>query len=163
DYLRNLGEEGIRHARNKPFSDAACAEFLLQFGGVLALLPPPPARVLDAGCGTGWTSRFLARRGYDGVGLDISPDMVLQADQARAEEGLDNVRFVVGDYEAVPFAGEFDAALFYDALHHAEDEDAAVRMVHRALRPGGVCVASEPGHGHASSQVARQAVEQHGV
>jgi hypothetical protein len=53
--------------------------------------------------------------------------------------------------------------VFFDSLHHAIDERMALRMVHQALRPGGVCVTSEPGTGHAASDVARTARETYSV
>jgi SAM-dependent methyltransferase len=43
---------------------------------------PPPARVLDAGCGTGRVAARLAERGYDVVGVDVDPAML---DVARAD------------------------------------------------------------------------------
>jgi SAM-dependent methyltransferase len=164
DYLRNLPEEGVRHAVRKPFSDADCARYLQEIGVVLALLPPPPARLLDVGCGTGWTTLFFARRGYHVVGLDISEDMIYQANLLAEQEKLDNVTFLVADFEVIDlFDAEFDAAVFYDALHHAVNEDGALRMVHQALKPGGVCIASEPGAGHAQSADAREAVRKYNV
>ena len=48
----------------------------------------------------------------------------------------------------MPYREEFDAALFYDALHHAENERAALAATYEALRPGGVCITVEPGEGH---------------
>src|SRR5262249_40316386 len=63
----------------------------------------------------------------------------------------------------LPFACEFDSAVFYDSLHHAVDESAALRGAYRALRPGGVCVTSEPGAGHECSPEAREAVARYGV
>ena len=122
DYLRSIGDAGRRFTINKPFSDPNCAGHLLELGAILTLLPPPPARLLDVGCGTGWTSRLFARRGYDVVGVDISPDMVAQA---RRDSILDNLRFLVGDYEEMQFDEAFDAAVFYDSLHHALDETQA--------------------------------------
>lgn len=162
-YYAKIGEERQRHARQKPFSDPECGRLLMEFGAVLCLLPPAPARVLDLGCGTGWTSTFLARSGYEVVGLDISADMVAAAEAERARLGLDNLRFVAGDYEAAGFDSEFDAALFFDSLHHAEDEVAALRVAFKALRPGGVCVTSEPGVGHAETDHAVEAKETFGV
>jgi SAM-dependent methyltransferase len=163
DYLRQIGREGIEHAMNKPFSDHHCASNLMQLGALMALLPPPPARLLDLGCGVGWTSVFFARRGYDVVGVDISPDMILHANLAKGKYQVTNVEFVVADYEAMPFANAFDCAVFYDSLHHAIDEFEAVRMVHRALRPGGVCLTSEPGAGHAMNPSVAAIARQYNV
>jgi len=163
DYLKNIGEAGAEHAANKPFSDADCGVYLVQIGVVMSLLPPPPAKLLDLGCGTGWTSRFLARHGYEVTGVDISQDMIACAERMRREENVGNLRFLVHDFELPGFAGEFDCALFFSALHHTEDEEAALRGVHRALKPGGVCLVYEPGTGHAAAPASRDAVERYGV
>ncbi|MCC6416695.1 MAG: class I SAM-dependent methyltransferase [Gemmataceae bacterium] len=163
DYLRNLDEAGVLHAVHKPFSDPGRARYLAEVAAVFALLPPPPARLLDLGCGTGWTSVFFARAGYDVLGVDIAPDMVVHARANGSRAGLDRLHFLVCDYEDLPFDGEFDGAVFYDALHHAVDEAAALRGAYQALRPGGVCVTSEPGEGHHQSPEARAAVARYNV
>ena len=163
DYLTKGGPDFIRHAKYKPFSDINCAGYLMEFGGLMALLPPPPARVLDLGCGTGWTSRFLAKTGYETVAIDISPEMIFHAEEMRQQDKLDNLSFVVADYEDLQFLEEFDAVVFYDSLHHAVDEELALRKAYQALRPGGVCLASEPGEGHSLSEAAVRAVERFDV
>lgn len=53
--------------------------------------------------------------------------------------------------------------LFYDALHHSEGERAALKTAHRALKPGGVVFAFEPGAGHHRSRGAREAIATYGV
>ena len=163
NYMRNLGEGGRRHAINKPFSDPHCPNYLVELGAIFALLPPPPLRLLDVGCGTGWTSRFFARRGYDVLGVDICPDMIEAAQEVSEREELPNIQFRVCDYENTDRQGEFDIAIFYDALHHAVDEEAALRMAYQALKPGGICVTSEPGRGHANSPHSQQAIARFGV
>jgi SAM-dependent methyltransferase len=163
DYLRQIGEEGVEHAVNKPFSDRYCAGNLMQIGALMALLPPPPARLLDVGCGTGWTSVFFARHGYEVVGVDISPDMIFHANRIKEKDKIANLEFAVADYEALSFSNAFDCAVFYDSLHHAVDEVEAVRMVHRALRPGGVCLTSEPGKGHAANEAVAAATKRYNV
>jgi SAM-dependent methyltransferase len=59
---------------------------------LLGVLPGPPARVADLGCGTGTLSRLLVDEGYTVDGLDVSPEMV-----RRAREKVPEATFVVGD------------------------------------------------------------------
>ncbi|WP_440222454.1 class I SAM-dependent methyltransferase [Dokdonella sp. MW10] len=163
DYVARIGEGGAAHAQGKPFSDADCGRMLADLGGVFMVLPPAPARLLDLGCGSGWTSVFFARRGYDVTGQDIAPDMIALAEANRAAAGVDNLAFTVCDYESLGFTDTFDAAVFYDALHHAEDPHAALAGVYKALKPGGVLVTIEPGVGHAEAEHSRIAVDMFGV
>jgi 2-polyprenyl-3-methyl-5-hydroxy-6-metoxy-1,4-benzoquinol methylase len=163
EYLEKIGEAGLRHAENKPFADDFCAEYLIDFGAALTWMPPPPAAVLDLGCGPGWTSRFLARRGYEVLGLDISEAMVGLARRLAEAEGVSNLRFEVGDYEAATRRETFDVVLFFDALHHAENEGTALAAAHGALKPGGLCIAVEPGKGHGRAAASVEAREKYGV
>ena len=162
-YVQRIGEAGAAHARGKPFTDTGCGGMLVDLGALYMVLPAPPGRLLDLGCGAGWTSVFHARRGYDVVGQDIAPDMIALAERNRIESGLPNLRFVASDYESLGFAGEFDCAVFYDALHHAEDPQAALASVARALKPGGRLVTIEPGAGHAAAEHSLNAVREYGV
>jgi SAM-dependent methyltransferase len=147
-YYDRIGEAGRRHAVGKPFSDADCGLYLLRAGALFALLPPPPARVLDCGCGTGWLSYFLAQRGYEVVGTDVSPDAIALAKANPVFAAGARPQFVIGDSESLAFDSEFDAVVFFDSLHHALDETAALRSAYRALKTGGLVVALEPGRGH---------------
>lgn len=163
EYLRAIGEPGLAHAMGKPFTDAGCAQMLVDIGIVMHLLPAPPASLLDLGCGTGWTSLFFARRGYDVTGQDIAPDMIAAAQSQPGRQELANLRFIVSDYESLSCEAQFDCAVFFDSLHHAVDERAALASAHRALRPGGVLVTHEPGEGHAESPSTKAAAQRYGV
>jgi len=163
-FYDQMGKDaGMRFALDKPFSHENCSRYLVDLGRVMCLLPEPPARVLDLGIGPGWTSVFLAKRGYHVVGQDICPGAIELAEKFRDRYEADSATFVVQDYESMPFEKEFDAALFYDALHHAEDERAALAAVYRALKPGGVCVTVEPGMGHSNSAPTLEAIATYGV
>jgi len=163
EYLRRLGEDGLRHSLEKPFSDMACGANLMQMGAILSLLPPPPSRILDVGCGTGWTSLMLAKRGHNVVGVDICEDAIQYANMSKRDAGLSNVRFLAADYEEMNFEHDFDGALFYDSLHHAVDHEAALRRVCACLRMGGTCITSEPGTGHKDSPDSQEAMRKYGV
>jgi SAM-dependent methyltransferase len=159
-YYDKIGEAGIQFAVNKPFSDPECDLLLMQVAAVMALLPPAPARILDAGCGTGWLSRMFARRGYACTGIDVCPRAVELAEQQPPIPGT-APRFLVQSVETMPFCEAFDAVVFFDALHHSIDESEAIRGAFRALRPGGICITSEPGLGHA--EISKHVVQQYGV
>jgi ubiquinone/menaquinone biosynthesis C-methylase UbiE len=163
EYLDRLGPEGLYHARGKPFSDPDCGRYLMEMGVLLSLLPPPPGRLLDLGCGTGWTSYLFARRGYEVVGQDLAPSMIACALQNKHDAGLDNLEFITSDYESLYFDDLFDCAVFYDSLHHAVDEKAALQSAYRSLRDGGVCVTAEPGVGHSKSRDSIDHMQRFGV
>jgi SAM-dependent methyltransferase len=163
DYLRSIGAEGAQGAFDKPFSHFTCSKNLVDIGLIMSVLPPPPGRLLDLGCGTGWTSAFFARRGYAVTGQDIAPDMIEYAERNKLRYQAEHLDFVVCDYESLAITQPFDCAVFYDSLHHAVDERAALASVYRALRPGGILVTHEPGEGHSTSDDARRAMELYGV
>jgi SAM-dependent methyltransferase len=71
--------------------------------------------------------------------------------------------FIVSDYESLGMEEQFDCAVFYDSLHHAVDENTALKGVYRALKPGGVCITVEPGKGHHLSRDSQNAIVAYGV
>lgn len=159
-YYEHLTPCQIEYAVGKPFSSPLRGSYLIDIGEVLALLPPPPARLLDLGCGTGWTSALFARCGYEVLGIDLSPRAIELASSAH---GSGNPRFVVGDFEKMAYRGAFDCAVSYDSLHHSSDEEKTIGCVYRALVPGGVYVLCETGCGHSRTPFTVQVMETHGV
>lgn len=148
-YLQQIGEEGRQHSVNKPFSDDETPRFFLDMGVIFSLLPKPPARVLDCGCGTGWLSYFLARKGYEVIGQDCSADAIAlaKANPMFLKTG-GAVDFVCSDFEGLNYNNEFDAIIFYASLHHSQEEDKAIQCAYNALKSGGIFIAIEPGSGH---------------
>jgi SAM-dependent methyltransferase len=94
-------------------------------------------RVLDAGCGAGDLALEVARDAAEVVGFDLSLESI-KLMSARAERlGVKSPAGLVAVMEHFPFPdGAFDAVVGKSILHHV-DVAAAMREVHRVLRPGG--------------------------
>jgi SAM-dependent methyltransferase len=101
-------------------------------------LPPPPARLLEAGCGDGSLTRRLASQGYDAVGIDPS-----------APPGE---RLIVSSLEDFRAEARFDAAVAIRSLHHVGDLGAAIDSLRAALRPAGRLVLYEFAVEHVDDQ-----------
>ena len=103
-------------------------------------------RVLDAGCGVGGSSIWLARhRGVRVTGVTLVQHQAETARRAAREAGLaSRVDFLVTDYTATPFlAATFDVVLAIETLCHAPEKRAFYQEVARLLRPGGRVVIAE--------------------
>jgi 2-polyprenyl-3-methyl-5-hydroxy-6-metoxy-1,4-benzoquinol methylase len=107
-------------------------EAALKHGGA------PRPRVLDVGCATGALLEKLRDRGWDCVGVELSP----AADYARHERGLD-VRGESLEESRFPPA-RFDLVLASHLIEHLNDPAAFVREVFRLLAPGGYFLATTP-------------------
>ena len=93
----------------------------------------PGDRVLDACCGTGDLALEAQAAGGLVTGVDFSDRML-----ERARRKSDDVEWVRGDLLRLPFAdGAFDAATVGFGVRNVEDLDAALRELHRILKPGG--------------------------
>jgi ubiquinone/menaquinone biosynthesis C-methylase UbiE len=107
------------------------------------LVPAGPARLLDAGCGTGGLSLLLRSTDprWNITGLDFSS---LACELARARTGMDVVQ---GSIMGMPFADEsFDGVLACDVLSQVDDDALAVRECARCVRPGGPVIANVPAY-----------------
>jgi SAM-dependent methyltransferase len=103
--------------------------------------------VLDAGCGVGYGTAFLAERARRVVGVDRSEEAIAYA---RRRYMRPNVEFEVADLLELPAAAEaFDAVCCFETIEHLPDQDAFLEEVRRVLRPGGAFLVSTPRAGTA--------------
>lgn len=127
---------------NPYFEAVAGAEALLDRAGIRSGM-----RVLDAGCGPGRVTLPTALRvGPSGrvIALDIQPRMLQKLENRIKSQSLTNVELLLaglGDSK-LP-ATEFDVALLVTVLGEIPDKVAALREIHRSLRPGGVLSVTE--------------------
>jgi SAM-dependent methyltransferase len=132
------GPEGAHWAEYADHYERVAAEL---WGAFLATVPVGEGdSVLDIGCGTGKSTRTVARLAARGsvLGVDLSSQMLQRARAAVAEAGLDNVAFEQADAQVHPFDAEsFDLAISSFGAMFFDDPVAAFGNVRRALRPGG--------------------------
>jgi SAM-dependent methyltransferase len=100
----------------------------------------PPDRALDLGCGSGTNCIYLARHGWEVVGVDFSVLAVYQARRKARRAGVD-CQFYRGDVTDLAFlADPFDLALDIGCLHSLPPEgwERYAAEVARLVRPGGL-------------------------
>jgi SAM-dependent methyltransferase len=122
-----------QHRPRSPFVMAAWTAALSQ------LLPPPPARVLDCGAGTGFLSLIAARLGHRVTALDLSTAMLEHLRRANSAEGLD-IQIVEG--RADQPTGEFDTVMERHLLWTLPDPEGSLRAW-RGAAPDGTLVLVE--------------------
>jgi SAM-dependent methyltransferase len=98
---------------------------------------PPPARILDVGCGNG-DFLFAAKEiGYAALGIDVSAAAVARVQR----RGLDAIR---GSLPEAPVERGFDFVTAWDVIEHVNDPQAFVRRSQELLTPGGYLVLKTP-------------------
>ncbi len=100
-----------------------------------------PRRILDLGAGTGHCTRALAVRypKAEITALDLAPAMVSTTRRSFSWLQRRRHRFVCGDAERLPLAGErFDLVLSNLTLQWVSDLERTFTELHRVLRPGGL-------------------------
>ncbi|MEV0201221.1 class I SAM-dependent methyltransferase [Nonomuraea sp. NPDC050691] len=104
------------------------------------VLPPPPARVLDVGGGTGVHAEWLTADGYH---VDLLDPVPLHVERASR---LTGVTARLGDARHLPVPDESaDAVLLLGPLYHLPERADRVRALaeaRRAVRPGGLVAAA---------------------
>ena len=98
----------------------------------------PPGRAIDLGCGTGTNVVYMARHGWDAVGIDFVGRAIAKARRRARDAGV-SCTFVVGDVAAFALPGPFDLALDIGCLHSVPETARApyAAGLARAARAGG--------------------------
>ncbi|MEI9937226.1 MAG: bifunctional glycosyltransferase/class I SAM-dependent methyltransferase [Pseudomonadota bacterium] len=136
-----LHELGLRHHAEYEVPPA----YTLKRSGLsshtqlLALVGPPPRRVLDVGCGQGELGHLLKQKGHYVFGVDWQPpkfelDGFLEAD--------------IGQGLPSSITEKFDVVLLADVLEHMPDSLRLLEEVKQRLNPGGSVLVSLPNAVH---------------
>jgi cyclopropane fatty-acyl-phospholipid synthase-like methyltransferase len=103
-----------------------------------------PGRALDLGCGTGTNVIYLARHGFEAVGVDISSRAIAQARRKIEQAKLHGrARVTVGDVtrlEVLLIAGPFDLALDMGCFHNLDvpGRERYIAGLSGRIKPGGL-------------------------
>ena len=98
---------------------------------------PPPAGLLEIGCGTGNVSSFLAGKGYSVLGCEYYQEAI-----KRAWPGF---QLIQADAEKLPFdADRFDVAGLFDVIEHFHDDLAVLKEAARVVKKNGILILTVP-------------------
>jgi ubiquinone/menaquinone biosynthesis C-methylase UbiE len=94
-------------------------------------------RVLEVGCGNGYTLGKYAQAGAEVYGIDVT-ETAVDISRKRFEYQRLKGDFIVGNAEDLPYENNFfDCICSMGVLHHVPDTEKAVSEIYRCLRPGG--------------------------
>ncbi|RZS89538.1 methyltransferase family protein [Motilibacter rhizosphaerae] len=114
------------------------AERRALLAAALRRVPGTPGTALDVGAAGGGNTRVLRAAGWRSLALEYGEDGAAVAH----ERGLDVVR---GDATRLPVAdASIGLVVAFDVLEHIPDDAAALRELHRVLRPGGTLLVAVP-------------------
>lgn len=99
----------------------------------------PSGLILDIGCGVGIAMSILAKKGFQVVGIDISPKM---GEFARKRNP--GTKVIVGDFAEIKFNDKYDAILAFAFIHlfPKSEVQAILEKIKSILKPGGVALIS---------------------
>ena len=138
-YTHGYHEAIVQYFRRRTARE--CAAFLLPRLGSDAV-------VLDVGSGPGTITAGLARCADRVMGLDASAEMVEEARNRVARQGISNVTFEVGSAYDLPWGdNRFDVVYAHQVLQHLADPVRALREARRVLKPGGLLAVRDADYG----------------
>ena len=99
-------------------------------------------KVLDAACGVGYGSAYLASVAASIIGIDIDPEAIIYGQQ---HYSYDNLIFKVADVTQTDFAkDQFDVICSFETIEHLPDIPSYLREMTRVLSSSGIYIVSTP-------------------
>lgn len=106
----------------------------------------PPDDILDAGCGFGQYSYFMAKKfpNMKMLAVDVKVDYLEDCKYFFEKCGIKNTEFEYADLTTIEFKERFDFVLSVDVMEHIEDDIGVFRRFYAALKPGGRVMINTP-------------------
>jgi len=163
-------KDNFKEEMKKPFlADPSVSSMLIKLGWIFSELEYlKNLTVVDFGCGMGWLASYLNRLGFNTIGIDVSKTALdyaaSQFDKHEFYNPSHNYHFLHYDGYTFPMS---DCSVHYiisfDAFHHVPNQAKILKEMHRVLVPGGKLILSEPGTGHALSEMTKEEVRKYNV
>lgn len=107
---------------------------------------PSRQKAISICCGIGVTERHFLRMGLvkEIVGIDLSPEVIVEGNHQTEVEGIEGLDLQVGDVESMTLEPNgYDMALSWMAMHHIQDLEGVYAEIAHALVPGGIIILNE--------------------
>jgi 2-polyprenyl-3-methyl-5-hydroxy-6-metoxy-1,4-benzoquinol methylase len=115
---------------------------ILRYRRLLGLIPHNCSSLLDLGCGDGYLSYLVAKRGLPVFALDLSLKHLVNFSQVAEEFRITRI---LADLHNLPLGdGHFDCVLLSQVIEHLPDRKTVLTEARRVLRPGGKLIVSVP-------------------
>lgn len=118
--------------------------YMVRFNAVIdALNPRPKELILDLGCGTGYYTKEILRKGAKVIAVEYSSNYL---NQARNFVGNNkNAKFIRSSATDLPFDNDtFNKVLFTEVIEHVPDYEKTLQEIKRVLKPKGIAVVTTP-------------------
>jgi ubiquinone/menaquinone biosynthesis C-methylase UbiE len=130
---RNFGQRASNYRFSSTHGNPVDLERMVKL-----INPSPGAAVLDVATGGGHTAIALAKYVKQVVAIDITPEMLAEAEEASRQQNADNIEFLLEDVHNLHISDcRFDIVVSRFAAHHFSDIKKALREMCRVLKPGG--------------------------
>lgn len=100
--------------------------------------------ILDIGCGAGTLALYCASKGSNVLGIDISPKAIKEAQQSAKNMSMNNLKFEVRKFPEEYPNKKFDMIICTEVIEHLEDDERALKIIYKLLKPNGIAIISTP-------------------
>lgn len=100
--------------------------------------------VLDIGSGVGSLDFYLAKKGHQVTGIEISQRAADVAKQSQHLLGINKIKFIRGDFFKIKIREQFSFIICSEVLEHLQDDQLAIKKIYTLIKPEGQLLLSVP-------------------